>query len=462
MSNQSDDHTQHKDFQAKIEASTADILANEVRSHNKDDDSESEVKTKQLEEEDNVFTSLEKATAAVTAPILSDGIKDGEEEPVKAAIQSIKERDSRLTIYWHPACCEHDMMNHPESPDRVLTMLEYLHKEFPDDMFRLAPLVTPEQIHLFHTRNHLLNFTIKADKAERKMNDNGKISYQAYDSDTSVMHATRQAAFRAAGSIVACVDAVFASHDNPLYARSGFCCVRPPGHHAETNKVMGFCFFNGAGIAAKYAQHQYGESHGIKKVAVLDFDVHHGNGTEEGFLRDDTCFYGSTHEQDNFPGTGKDLSPNIGDSAKREQHRRIVNRYLTGGDHKKSRKEFFPKWQFVVDEMERFSPDLVIFSAGFDAHGDDPIGNCWLIDEDFEWATNIVLKACKRLNPSKPIPCISVLEGGYDVHAISRSAVLHCKALQRGYIEDDDDNTAVSHKGDEVAALSKSISEMDL
>ena len=364
--------------------------------------------------------------------------------------------DRSLAIFWHPACYEHHVPNHPEQRDRVKILLEHLRKSFPGErMFRLAPKITQEQVLLFHSRNHFLNFCSKADKVEKKMTESGKISYQDYDSDTTVMHATREAVFRAAGSVVACVDAVFAHPTADNYARSCFCAVRPPGHHAETNRAMGFCFFNGAGIAAKYAQSKYGESHGVKKVAVLDFDVHHGNGTEEGFLRDQSCFYGSTHEKDNFPGTGIDLTPKIGDLAVKEQHRRIVNRYLTGGDHKRSREEFPSRWKFVVSEMERFKPDLIIFSAGFDAHGDDPLGNCWLKDEDFEWATDVVLVACSRINPSNPVPCISVLEGGYNLQAISRSAVLHCKSLQRGY-----SNAESSH--DEISALAKKIEELGL
>eukprot|EP00606_Chrysophyceae_sp_TOSAG23-5_P000149 GSChrysophyteH2.ASY1.ANO1.283.1 assembled CDS len=290
---------------------------------------------------------------------------------------------------------------------------------------------------------------VKADKVEKKW-VSGKLSYSDYDSDTAVMHATREACFRAAGSVVAAVDSVFAAASDPLHARSAFCCVRPPGHHAERNKVMGFCYFNGAGIAAKYApeclyaQHQYGKSHGVRRVAVMDFDVHHGNGTEEGFLRDESCFYGSTHERDNFPGTG--------------QHRRIVNRCLTGGDHKKSRKEFRPRWQHVVDEMERYCPQLVVFSAGFDAHGADPLGNCWLTDEDFAWATDVVLAACARIGGADhPVPCVSVLEGGYDLEAIARSAVLHCRSLQRGHQQ-----TPESESGNEAAALAETISRLEL
>ena len=409
------------------------------------------------EQDQPVYVQTEEdATATATATDTDTGADTGaEKEGDKVEV------DRRLCVYWHPACYEHSIPDHPEQPDRVKVMLEHLRRALSADTFRLAPLVQEDQVLLFHTRNHFLNFQVKADKVEKKWAvGQGKLSYSAYDSDTAVMHATREACFRAAGSVCAAVDSVFAAQGDAQYARSAFCCVRPPGHHAERNTVMGFCFFNGAGIAAKYAQQRYGGSHGVKKVAVMDFDVHHGNGTEEGFLRDESCFYGSTHEQDNFPGTGVDLYPNIGDNAKSEQHRRIVNRYLTGGDHQKSRREFKPRWRHVVDEMERFQPDLVVFSAGFDAHGADPLGNCWLTDEDFAWATDIVLAACARIgtktDKDTPVPCVSVLEGGYDLEAIARSAVLHCESLQRGHVE-----PAAQAVGDEAAALADTIAQLE-
>lgn len=376
------------------------------------------------------------------------GLKDSEGYE-EAATPSAK-----LAIYWHPACYEHNIPNHPEQPDRVAEILTALHATFPDECFRLAPQATEEQLLLFHKKSHYVNFMLRADKAQ-KSKDAGKISYFEYDGDTSVMWATRAAAFHAAGAVVASVDAIFAAEDASNKAHTAFAATRPPGHHAERNTVMGFCFFNNAAIGAKYAQSQYGKSHGIARVAVMDFDVHHGNGTEEGFRNDETLFYGSTHEKDNFPGTGPDMYPNIGDNAKKELHRRIVNRYLDGGDHKRSRKQFLSKWLHVVDEMERFKPDLIIISAGFDAHGDDPIGNCWLQDQDFGWATDMVSRAAARLKTDgSPVPIISVLEGGYDLQAISRSAVVHCQALQRGYM--------APGPGDEAAALAESIEKMGI
>jgi hypothetical protein len=155
--------------------------------------------------------------------------------------------------------------------------------------------------------------------------------------------------------------------------------------------------------------------------------VHHGNGVEEGFRPSPLLFYGSTHEKDNYPGTGKE--PNrVGEAATNEDDRRIVNRYLSTG--KKSKAEFRVKWQQVIDEMIRFGPNLVIISAGFDAHKDDPLGGCQLDEADFGWATQVVLDACVALNAADPVPCISLLEGGYNVKAIADSAVVHCRALR--------------------------------
>ena len=393
----------------------------------------------------------------------------GKKEEEETAISTIKKIDVNsdsfpVAIYWHPACEAHCIPNHPEQPARARDILASLRAALPENAFRLAPKVTDDQILLFHQEQTLLAFKKKAQLAETYYKNTGKTEYLAFDSDTQVMHATRAAAYHAAGSICASVDDLFLPSGHPDKISTSFCCVRPPGHHAEPNKSMGFCFLCNSGIGARYAQDAYGESHGIKKVAVIDFDVHHGNGVEAGFKNDPTLFYGSTHEKDNFPGTGPDQYPNIGDKAKDPKHRRIVNRYLDGGDSKISRRQFFPRWQFVVDEMERFAPDLVIFSAGFDAHGEDPIGNCWLKDEDFKWATDVVLLACKRINPDKPPPCLSILEGGYDLAAISSSAVEHVRSLAAGFPEIESELKAEIKKEvvGEVAALQETLKEMGI
>lgn len=156
--------------------------------------------------------------------------------------------------------------------------------------------------------------------------------------------------------------------------------------------------------------------------------MHHGNGVESGFVPYGNLFYGSTHEKDNYPGTGAE--PMLkGEEAARELDRRIVNRFLDAGP--KSRGQFRKKWAEIISEMKRFRPELVIISAGFDAHVDDPLGGCELQEVDFAWATQEVLDACNELNEMSPVPCISVLEGGYNVKAIARSAVVHCQTLRQ-------------------------------
>jgi acetoin utilization deacetylase AcuC-like enzyme len=161
-------------------------------------------------------------------------------------------------------------------------------------------------------------------------------------------------------------------------------------------------------------------------------------GTEEGFIPYDNLFYGSTHEKDNFPGTGKDPSPYVGDKAKHPLHRRIVNRYLNPranrfDEGKSVREEFRVKWTEIIEEMILFKPEFIIFSAGFDAHDADPLAWCDLLEEDYQWATEIVLAACVRINPISLPRCISVLEGGYDLEALSLSALAHLQALEKGY-----------------------------
>lgn len=224
-----------------------------------------------------------------------------------------------------------------------------------------------------------------------------------------------------------CMSSTEASTTAGPLARTVFCCTRPPGHHAERAAAMGFCFLNNAGIGARHAQ----AIHGVERVAVLDFDVHHGNGTEDGFMNDPTLFYGSTHEQGNYPGTGPEPKF-VGDHPNTEpKNRRIVDRFLPSGPS--SVPAFRSKWRSIVEEMVVFAPGLVIFSAGFDAHKSDPLGGCDLLEADFVWATRVVMEACVRINRTNPPPCISVLEGGYNVGAISRSSLAHCKALDEGY-----------------------------
>jgi acetoin utilization deacetylase AcuC-like enzyme len=187
-------------------------------------------------------------------------------------------------------------------------------------------------------------------------------------------------------------------------------------------------------------------------------------GTEEGFKEDPDFFYGSTHQKHCYPGTGPDPSPFIADKAKKEEFRRIVDRYLNAGPS--SRKEFHVKWIQVLQEMERFKPELILISAGFDAHDDDPLADCELADEDYDWATAEVLKSGLRINPQNPPPIISALEGGYDLDAISRSSLLHVKRLYAGYNsvreEVEKEGKVEDWNGNEVEALKNALKDMGI
>lgn len=341
-----------------------------------------------------------------------------------------------IMIFHNEACYNHRIPNHIEQPDRVKAIMKQLLIDWPDtaEVFRETGQCTDEDILLFHTEEYLSSLKVLFERSEaaylnQGSSDGGSDSdsdmYQRIDSDTIAMWRTREAAYHAVGAVLAAVDQVMLPAEDPARARSVFCCVRPPGHHAERHRAMGFCFFSNAGIGAKYVQKKFG----LRKVAVLDFDVHHGNGTEEGFVPDETLFYGSTHEKDNYPGTGVEPLAK-GETAKSELHRRIVNRVLRRGPP--SRSEFRVKWLEILSEMERFRPDFVIISAGFDAHEDDPLADCWLVADDFYWATQQVWQSCAKICPKNPPPLISVLEGGYDLPAIAASASAHVKALAAG------------------------------
>ena len=350
-----------------------------------------------------------------------------------------------LAVIWHPLCVLHHIPSHPESPLRVDGIMTALRNTFDPEVFREANVGTDDVIKLFHTTKHvkyMRDVFMRAGGVWDELSEAyspsvaNKVARVSIDGDTNAMSGTGGAAYRAVGAAVDAVDLLFGNDASPV--KTAFCCVRPPGHHAERGLAGGFCFFNNAAIAARYAQHKYG----VKKVAVLDFDVHHGNGTEEGFYEDETLFYGSTHEKDNYPGTGVDPSPFVGSQAKRAVDRRIVNRtldprngksrYAAGDDEYSVRDQFRTKWTQVIKEMERFKPDFVVFSAGFDAHDADPLACCDLLEVDFVWATEIVLDACYRLNPTNPVKCISLLEGGYNVPALSNSALVHVLALMAG------------------------------
>ena len=217
------------------------------------------------------------------------------------------------------------------------------------------------------------------------------------------------AALRAAGGACAGVDAIYAGE-----ADNAFIAARPPGHHAEPERAMGFCFFNSAAIAAVHAR-----THGAKRVAVLDFDVHHGNGTEAAFWHDENAFYASSHEWPQYPGTGR--------ASDRGAFDNIANAPLAAGEDGDA---FRRAWgERLLPALADFGPDFIVISAGFDAHAADPLGGLRLAEDDFVWATREIMGVARDKAGGR---VISLLEGGYDLDALGRSAAAHVKALMEG------------------------------
>jgi acetoin utilization deacetylase AcuC-like enzyme len=409
---------------------------------------------------DGQFNEMLDNLSIHTDPIAVDS-KDGQFNEMIDS-QSVKVNDTtklymanKIGIFWHEDCFLHKIVDHPEQPDRAVFILKELRQNYPTECFHSAPLVTDSQILLFHTPEHLSMLKKLSETTESAFDKNNKKGmYKSIDGDTVVMWKTRKAAYRAAGSVIAAIDALLLPDGDTSKIMSAFCCVRPPGHHAHRGKAGGFCFMNNAGIGARYAQSVYG---GIKKVAVLDFDVHHGDGVEEGFTPHENLFYGSTHEKDNFPGTGIDPSPFVGGNARNELDRRIVNRTINRGPD--SVMEFHIKWVEIIEEMILFKPDLIIISAGFDAHDEDPLASCEFYEDDFSWATEVVMKAAFKLNPHSPIPVMSVLEGGYDLPALASSALAHVDVLAKGHPLPKTTNT---EKVEEVNSIVIKVEDVNL
>jgi acetoin utilization deacetylase AcuC-like enzyme len=306
-----------------------------------------------------------------------------------------------VALFTHPSMLQHETPpGHPERPARLASVLKAL--EGMDLDRREAPLATRAQIELVHDAAYL-------DALDAAFPAPGE-RLRALDADTSVSHGSKEAALRAAGAVIAAVDAVQGG-ENP----SAFCAVRPPGHHAEPWTAMGFCLYNNAAIGALYAM----KAHGLKRVAVMDFDVHHGNGTQTVAAREPALFYASTHEHPLYPGTG--------DAAEHGPAGNIVNAPLhAGADGAAFRRAMEA---LVIPAIDAFAPDLVIISAGFDAHKADPLANLQLDESDYAWAASALLSVARRHCGGR---VVSTLEGGYDLAALGRSSAAFVEALQRG------------------------------
>lgn len=305
-------------------------------------------------------------------------------------------------VVSHPQCLEHETpRGHPERADRLRIITHVLeHERFSDLVRDEAPRATTEQL----IRVHPAEFVEKIDASTPMM------GFVQVDGDTTLSPGSFEAALRSAGGAVFAVDEVMARR-----ASNAFVATRPPGHHAETATAMGFCLFNNAAVAARHAR----AVHGASRVAIMDFDVHHGNGTQDIFWSDPNVMYLSTHEMPLYPGTG----------AMRETgaYGQIVNAPLRAGDGGEQFREAFEA--LILPRLRAFSPDLVIISAGFDAHERDPLANLNLTEADFAWATRKLMEIADETAGGR---IVSLLEGGYDLEGLGRSVGAHVMALMRG------------------------------
>ena len=301
-------------------------------------------------------------------------------------------------LYTHPACLEHDPgRHHPESPARLRAVLTALGEpEFARLERREAPEATLDDLVRVHPRRQV----------ERILSSVPRSGHVGIDADTILSPASGTAALRAAGAVVAAVDAVVSKH-----ADNAFCAVRPPGHHAEPERAMGFCLFNNAAIGALRAR----EIHGLARVAVIDFDAHHGNGTQAAFEADGSLFYASTHQYPLYPGTGAASETGVGN---------IVNvplRPMSGSGQFR-----LAMSQRILPALDVFRPDLVLVSAGFDAHKNDPLAQLMLEDGDYTWVTEKLLEIVYRHAKGR---LVATLEGGYDLASLGACVAAHIRVL---------------------------------
>lgn len=309
----------------------------------------------------------------------------------------------RTGLFTHPACLEHvTPPGHPERVERLSAVLSGLAgPEFDDVIRRQAPRASRDALLRAHSAalvDHILGIDI------------GNGHFARIDADTAMSKGSREAALRAAGAVIAAADSVMTGEmDN------GFCAVRPPGHHAERGQAMGFCLFNNVAIGALHVR----ANHGLQRVAVIDFDVHHGNGTQDIFFDDADLFYASTHQFPLYPGTGSSAERGIADN--------ILNVPLApGADGKAFRRAFEAE---ILPALASFQPEFIFVSAGFDAHRADPLANLRLEADDFAWATREICTLADKVCRGR---VVSALEGGYDLDALRQSAAAHVRALMQG------------------------------
>lgn len=444
-------------------------------------------------------------------------------------ITVIPSPSSPIAVFWSPDCEKHTPPSddHPENPDRITSVMKHIikYKEEIDlvhsppsstsassfsafsafsptfqssvptsssssylQLFVSKP-ATKNKILLFHSEEQWTTFCQHCKKANddyfSASNKTREVLYDNVDMDTYVMWATSRAALSSVGAVIDACDLLLSPSSSNIYS-SAFCAIRPPGHHSTPTTSMGFCYFNNIGIGAKYVLSN--PEFNINRVAILDFDVHHGNGTDAGARLDPRIFYGSTHERNAYPNVlveeeeenrrknGEEREKKLKEEGKidddNEDHlyKRIINIPLTSG--KLSRREFRKYWIEIIKKMIKFSPQIIFLSAGFDAHDEDPLSDIELIEDDYAWITRLVKIAALKLG----VKIISALEGGYDVSALSTSVVTHLRALNASFEadcdelnEEDDERMeeVIEEKkskfgGDEAASLAATIKSLGL
>ncbi len=302
-------------------------------------------------------------------------------------------------LFSHAACLAHDTgEGHPECSERLQAVLAGLEAE--DFLYldrREAPRATADQLARVHP----------GDFVDRMLRAIPQAGLRYVDGDTIVSPGSGEAALRAAGAVCAAIDAVMAGE-----IRNAFCAVRPPGHHAEPDQAMGFCLFNNVAVGALHARDRWG----LRRIAVVDFDVHHGNGTQAAFEADADLFYASTHQSPLYPGTGAAHEKGVAGN--------IVNlplRPYAGSADFRAAVE-----KILLPRLESFAPELLLISAGFDAHKSDPLAQLQLVDDDYYWVTERLLAVARQTAQGR---VVSALEGGYDLKALASASAAHVKAL---------------------------------
>tara|TARA_Y100000992_G_scaffold300643_1_gene269717 strand:+ start:222 stop:1148 length:927 start_codon:yes stop_codon:yes gene_type:complete len=284
---------------------------------------------------------------------------------------------------------------HPEQPDRVTVVIDNLKKN--KRLLWDKPCNVDEKyLHITHSKNYI--FDVK-----EKFPKKGLVFL---DGDTIISPGSKKASIDAVGSIISSIDGI----ENKKYDNA-FCAVRPPGHHAEKNKAMGFCIYNNVAVGANYLIDKYK----YNKIAIIDFDVHHGNGTQDIFYENEKVLYISTHQYPYYPGTGNEKE--------KGKYANILNIPLPAGTNTD---QYFNAYEHVLKKLDEFKPEFLLFSAGFDAHKNDPLAQFNLESKDFYEITRRTILSTNKYTNGK---IVSILEGGYDLKALAESAEYHVNAL---------------------------------